>query len=226
MTKLPEPGTEIIAETFNDADFSRQDLSGCCFRECHFVGTNLRSANLTDCEFDRCHFNDTASENPADFSHARLREAYFSRCNLTVVDLTHCSGYAVRFENCQMQGADLSQSDFRIPVGTTDLAQLTIAHCNLSFANLSNNFLHGCELSDSRLLECCLDYCDLSEANLSGSELHNIVATGLTLKGADLRGATFNNLDPTRIDMRDVRLYYSQLVYVVEPLGLQIDADP
>ena len=75
-------------------------------------------------------------------------------------------------------------------------------HCNFSFGTLANNYLVGCTLSDSRLLEACFDYCDLSNANLTGSELHNIHGDQLVLAGADLR-ATFNNID-RRIDLTGV----------------------
>jgi len=221
-----QSGEHYSQQDFSGPDFAHAALRDCDLQDCLFIGCSFRAADLTGAVFKGCQFNDSESQQPADFAQAQLREAVFERCNLTVVEFTRCSGYALSLQHCQMQGADLSKSDFRLPVGDSDLVSLNINHCNLSYANLANNYLVASHICDCRMLEVCLDYCDLSQATLMNNELHNVSATGLTLRGADLRGSSFNNIHPANIDLQDVRLYYSQLNYLSEALGLLVEADP
>lgn len=225
MATLRDDGAPISKQNFCGSDFSHADLSEREFDHCDFSGCSFRGADLQRSTFRHCQFNDSSSQTPADFSQAQLREAGFFNCNLTVVEFCKCTGYDLVFEHCQMQGADLSKSDFRLPIGATELASLNMRHCNFSFGTLANNYLVECTLSDSRLLEACFDYCDLSNANLTGSELHNIHGDQLVLAGADLRGATFNNIDPRRIDLTGVHLEPEQLPALLEPLGVVLHLD-
>ena len=144
----PEAGGDYTDQDFSGLKLAQADLTDASFRQCTFEATDLHRANLSGCEFIQCEFNNASSDAPAILSHARLREARFERCNLTVVALHGCQGYGAEFIRCQMQGTDLSQGDFRLPVGDSDLVELTIVDSNLSFANLSNNYLLG--LSGSR----------------------------------------------------------------------------
>jgi len=221
-----ESGETYTEQTFDHMDYARTNLSDCTFVDCSFVGTRLRAADLSYAHFIRCQFNDTSSEHPADFSQAILREAQFEHCNVTVVDFIRVRGYGLRFDHCQMQGADLSKSDFRMPVGDSELAELTLTHCNLAYANLAENYLPGTTMSECRLVECCLDYCDLTGSTVTDCEMHNITARGITLRNADLRGSTFNNLNVREIDLTGVRLNYSQIPGLLEPLGIVLEADP
>jgi len=229
---MSTPQSPVSGQRYDNLDFSGEDFSGCeladcVFTQCRFAGTSFRAADLSRSEFERCQFNDEESELPADFSQAQLREVLFSRCNLTVVDFIRANAYELNFDQCQLQGADLSKADFRMPFGNiSGLNAFTMRGCNFSYGNLANTYLAGCTLSECRLLEACFDYCDLTDADLRGSELHNIAATGVTLEGADLRGATFNNINPREIDLTGVRIYYSQLSLLLEPLGIVIESDP
>ena len=130
------PGEIREDQDFSNQDFSNQDLTDCEFTNCDFRGSHFRGADLSGCVFFHCEFNDAGSENAADFGHAKLREASFERCNLTVVDFSGCRGYGLRFSDCQMQGTDFAKSDFRLPVADTDLVEFVITNCNLSFRTL------------------------------------------------------------------------------------------
>ncbi len=221
-----ESGSRHVAADFSGLDFAGQALTDCQFERCNFVGVNFRAANLSHSQFDRCEFNNATAQQPADFSQANLRDTVFTQCNLTLVDFVRCTGYALTFEHCQLQGADLSKADFRMPIGHTDLVALFMRHCNFSYGNLANNYLPGCELTDCRMIEACLDYCDLTNANLSGSQLHNINAVGITLIGANLKSCEFNNLNPAEIDLTGVQIYHQQLAHLLGPLGIIVEDDP
>jgi fluoroquinolone resistance protein len=220
------PETTVRDGVFDKEDFSHRELTDCTFDQCSFIGCNFRAADLSRSCFTRCSFNDDASEQPADFGQANLREAQFRHCNLTVVEFIRCKGYGLSFDHCQMQGADLTKSDFRLPVGSSDMAELRMANCNFSYGTLAETYLAHCCFEGSRMIEACFDYCDLTGADLSGTELHNISGVGLTLRKADLRGSTFNNLSPREIDLSDVKIYLSQVQDLLAPLGIKIEADP
>jgi uncharacterized protein YjbI with pentapeptide repeats len=113
-----------------------------------------------------------------------------------------------------------------MPISGTELTDFTMQHCNFAYGTLAENFLAECTITDSRLIEANLDHCNLRGANLAGSDLQNISATGLTIENADLRGSRFNNLHPRDISLVGVKLHYSQLLAVVEPLGLVLQPDP
>ena len=113
-----------------------------------------------------------------------------------------------------------------MPISGTELTDFTMQHCNFAYGTLAENFLAECEITDCRLTEANLDRCNLRGANLAGSELHNISASGLTIEDADLRGCSFNNLHPRDISLAGVKLHYSQLMALVEPLGLVLEPDP
>ncbi|MEM7080456.1 MAG: pentapeptide repeat-containing protein [Pseudomonadota bacterium] len=224
-TKI-QAGTTVRDGVFDGSDFSRQNLSECTFDNCSFIGCSFRACELDYTHFTRCEFNDEAAQSPADFCQAHLREVRFNHCNLTVVEFIRAHAYGLELQHCHMQGCDLSHSDFRLPVGDSDLASLTMNHCNFSYGNLANTYLVGCALTDNRMLEACLDYCDLSDADLSGSTLHNLSGRGMTLTGVDLRGAQFNTINAARIDLSGVKIYTSQVADILSPLGIEISPDP
>ena len=211
-------------KNFSQQDLSQQEFNGSTFSYCNFAGANLRSAELSDCEFHHCEFNDRASELPADLSYANIRHSCFYHCNLTVVDAIHMKAYGARFEQCQMQGLDLQYADFCMPVAQSNLVDLHIQDCNLSFANLSHCYLSQALIKGCRCIEVCLDYADLTGAEIVDCELHGLQATGLTIVDADLRGSAFNNLNPTVIDMTGVRLDPEQLMYLAEALGIVVES--
>ena len=201
-------------------DFSGQELTDCSFGDCQFAGSIFRGANLTHCQFDRCQFKNSEPDEPASFAWANLREPVFRHCELNMVPFNLCPGYDLAFNDCQMQDADLSLGKFKMPVGNLGLAVLTITDCNFSYGNLSNTFLVGCKLSNNRLTECLLDFSDLSD-----SEIFHISARNCKLKGANLRGASFNNLDLKSLGLKGVRVYYSQLPALVNSLRLLLEKE-
>ncbi len=228
---MHNPGVGSLNDTvFTDKDlsgmdFQQADLQDSLFENCTLIGTNFRSANLTGASFDRCHLFDPDKNLAADFNFATLTEARFQHCDLTTVTFTHCRAYGLVLEHCQAQGSDLSSSDFTLPIGTdTGLAAFTMSHCNFAYGDLSNTYLKGCTLNDNRMVEALLHNCVLDDALFTGSDLSNISGRGMSLKGADLRGATFNNLNPREIDLDGVKITLDQTLWLMASLGVEVDA--
>lgn len=216
--------TAFIDKDLSGLDFQQADLTNATFDNCTLSGTNFRSANLTGACFDRCHLFDPDENLAADFSFATLIEARFQHCDLTTVTFTNCRAYGLVLEHCQAQGSDLSNCDFTLPIGSdTGLAAFTMSHCNFAYGDLSNTFLKGCKLTDNRMVEALLHNCVLDDAVFTGSDLSNISGRGMSLKGADLRGATFNNLNPREIDLDGVQITLEQTLWLLIPLGVEVD---
>ena len=98
-----------------------------------------------------------------------------------------------------------------------------MSNCNFAYGDLSNTFLKGCKLTDNRMVEALLHNCVLDDAVFTGSDLSNISGRGMSLKGADLRGATFNNLNPREIDLYGVQITLEQTLWLLLTLGVEVD---
>ena len=212
--------------SFENCDLSQEEVQDVHFLDCHFAGAILRGVDLRHCHFEHCQFNNDSSEQPAQLSYADLRHCVFDRCNLTVVDADHSKLYGARFQHCQMQGINLQRSETRMPLTQADLVDLTISHCNVSFADFSHLFLPGVTIEHCRAIELILDNSDLTGAYLIHNEMHNMSADTLTLRGADLRGSSFNTINPRAIDLEDVRVTPEQLLYLAEALGILVEDLP
>ena len=64
---------------------------------------------------------------------------------------------------------------------------------------------------------------DVDVASDGLSALENIEGRGLVLIGADLRGATFNNLNPREMDLTGVRVDAEQGMLLLQAMGIRFD---
>ncbi len=77
-------------------------------------------------------------------------------------------------------------------------------------------------MPNNRLIHSIWHNAVLERANLTGSTLDNIEGQGLVLRGADLRGCQFNNLDARQIDLADVQVELEQGLTLLQTLGIQV----
>lgn len=216
----------FVDRDMNDHEFRQAELEGARFKNCRLIGANFRGAQLCSSTFEHCQLFDPQAQRSADFSYADLREAHFSHCDLTTVSFSHCRAYGLTLEHCQAQGADLSNADFALPIAggaATGLAEFTMDHCNFAYGDLSNTFLKSCTLTHNRMVEVLLHNTVLDQVRFNGSDLSNMSGKGMSLVGADLRGAIFNNLDPRELDLSEVSITIDQALLLLAPLGLVID---
>jgi uncharacterized protein YjbI with pentapeptide repeats len=213
-------------EDLSGRTFAGEDLSGVTLIRCRLIGTSFRGAELRDARFAHCIGFDADSQDCVDFSYANLREAHFEHCDFTAAEFANISAYGLVLEHCQLGGASFAGADFRLPIGeVSDLTEFAMRHCNFAYGDFSNTYLKGSELTDNRMIEVVLNNTVLEDAVFTGSDLSNAQGKGISLKGADLRGAIFNRLDPGNIDLTGVRITLEQTQYLLEPLGLIISAD-
>ncbi|MEQ8859377.1 MAG: pentapeptide repeat-containing protein [Pseudomonadales bacterium] len=211
-------------EDLREQDFQHADLADAVFVDCRLAGARFRGADLTGARFTGCRGWEADAPAGTDFAFATLNEASFERCELSMAVFSRARGYDLLLDECQAQGADFSHLDTRMPVATRiPTVACTLRGCNLAYADLSGVDLSGADLSGSRLTEAVLDDCSLRDADLSGCDLHNLSGRRLVLAGADLRGATFNCLDPRLLDLSGVRITPEQVPMLLAPLGVIID---
>ena len=221
---MVDASNEYIDRDLSGQNFASEDLREAVFERCCLIGTNFRSANLSDAIFTHCTAFSVDSGASADFSFANLKEAQFESCDLTACTFANMSAYDLSLVNCQLQGADLSGADFRLPIGAaSEMAAFTMTDCNFAYGNLSNTYLKSCRLTNNRMIEAVFHNCALDEAELRGSDLCNISAQALSLIGADLRDTTFNNLNPKNIDLSGVRVGLEQAMQLLEALEIIVE---
>jgi fluoroquinolone resistance protein len=218
----------FVDKDLRNHDFSHCELAGAQFVDCQLAGASFRGAELCGACFERSQLFNPEAEQRADFCYADVREARFSNCDLTTVDFSHCRAYGLVVEHCQAQGVDLSNADFALPItrgSASGLAEFTMDHCNFAYGDLSNTFLKACRLTNNRMVEALLHNTVLDQACLCGSDLSNISGKGMSLAGADLRAASFNNLDPRTLDLTGVRITPDQGWMLLATLGLEIGVE-
>ena len=221
-----------MTEAFHDQDLSGRDftgvdLTGAVFDNCTLTGASFRRAPPPDASFPGCRaLPQGDDESPLDFSFANLRGARFERCDLTTGLFCGARAYDLSLEVCQLQGADFSGADFTLPIrGAEAMASFSMTGCNFSFGDLSNTCLNECVMTGNRMIDVLAHNCSLSGADLSGSELSGLSGSGLDIARADLRGASFNTLDPREVNMAGVRMGLSQGLAILDRLEIVIDPE-
>ena len=165
------------------------------FGNCHFLGCDFTSSDLSGLLFSDCHFE---------------------ACNLSLATLKGTTLKDVIFRNCKLMG--LSFQDCNKFLWTP-----TFQHCILHYAafpgvNLKNTIFDHCELkeadfSGANLTGVVFDGCDLSGTVFS----HTI------LTGADFRTARHYSLDPENNRIRDARFSLPEVTGLLHKYGIRID---
>ncbi len=213
-------------QDLSERSFAGEDLSGITLTRCRLIGTSFRGADLRDARFNQCVGFDADSNSCVDFSFANLREAHFEHCDFTAAEFANVSAYGLILEHCQLGGASFSGADFRLPIGgASDLTEFSMKHCNFAYGDFTNTYLKGSELTDNRMIEVGLNNSVLEDVVFTGSDLSNAHGKGISLEGADLRGAVFNHLDPRSINLTGVRITLEQTQFLLEPLGVIVSLD-
>jgi uncharacterized protein YjbI with pentapeptide repeats len=204
------------------ADFSDADLHGANLSSAHaglaiFTGANLRGAQLQDffsiaadfsradlrevqaarTLFDGCNLEDSNFEGAdlqeasfvlANLNGARFRGAKMNRAKLTDATLTGADFTGADLSGAGLTGLKLSAATFtgatfhRAMMQGADLEGMELPEADFSRALLSNALLTG-----SSMPRACFDGARLDNAGLAEVDWE-----GVSLRGADLRGASFH----------------------------------
>lgn len=123
-------GIEAVESRWRDVSFERVDLSGAM----------LEGARLQRCSFVDCRLSGIV------LSSARLRDVSFVRCRLDQVSLRMVDGERVRFDECDLAGADL----YDAKLAEAQILGSRLVGADLSGATLTGAELHGSDVSDLR----------------------------------------------------------------------------
>ncbi|GAB2230250.1 hypothetical protein Drorol1_Dr00014508 [Drosera rotundifolia] len=173
-------------------ELTRADIIKCIQSErVRFRGLNLCGIDLSKLDLS-C----------VDFSHASLRDVFFSRADL------HCAKFKdVDAEGSIFHNAILRECDFT----GANLRGALLAGANLQSANLQDACLIDCsfcgaELRTAHLQTADLTNCNLEGANLEGANLKGAKLTNANLKGANLQRAYLRDVDLRATDLEGAKL--------------------
>jgi uncharacterized protein YjbI with pentapeptide repeats len=114
-----------------------------------------------------------------------LRQADFSRSDLTSLNLINTDLQEVSFIEANLGSADLSGADLQ----GADLTRAILSRARLGTTRLDGADLSGADLSQADLSEANLRGADLRGASLRGANLSSADLTDANLTGANLRNA-------------------------------------
>ena len=149
-------------KTYDQQDFSGQELFDgeyikCTFNNCNFSRTNFRGTDFLDCTFNTCDMS------LATMQHTGLKNVQFTSCKLMGINFSLCSNFMffVFFSNCVLDyssffqkkmkkihfiGCSLKQVDFE----EADLAMSIFTDCDLTDANFSRTNLEKADFRKAR----------------------------------------------------------------------------
>lgn len=175
-------GARLEGLTAAEADLSKAELSAAHACEAVFDGANLEHATLENAELRKASFTGTILSG-ARFFEADLQKAKFADVKLTDADFT-----AANLEGAYLTGVKLREACFSgarfagAQLAGCDLEGMELPAANFTKANLEGALLTGSSMPDARFDDACL-----KNAGLAVVEWERV-----SLRGADLRGASFH----------------------------------
>jgi Uncharacterized low-complexity proteins len=202
----------LVNVDLTDVDWGKLHCQSTSWVNCRFTRANLGQA-----VFENCSFFDAEHAIGCNFSHSRLRDASFKKC-----DLSSCLFEGADLFRCQMQDSRaIGAKFFRAKFNNS----AKITHCDLKYADLRGANFAKCTLSENNFSYTLLDEADFSLANLLGSDLGGATTRYTKFSGADLRGANLSSLDIRGLEMQGAKILESQMRRLLENCELIIFPD-
>lgn len=178
-----------------------------------FVGLDAQGLDLGGKELYRCTFRQVRLQETR-WRRARLEDCVLEDSDLTRIDPAGLALSGVVFRRSKLLGVDF-----------TDLGanpDLRFEECNLEYAVFRRTNLRKTKLLGSNLRGATFVDCDLVEADLSGSDLSGASFEQCRMRKADLGGAHGAYVDPTRNEIKDLRISVESAVLLAQALGLRV----
>jgi len=120
-------------------------------------------------------------------SGADLCGANFKEANLRGADLSKAELHGVNFHKANLHGADLTEANLPDAIlAQADLTEASLTKADLHGAYLGKADLRRADLAEANLCHACLYGTNASEANLSLADLSQVNFTKANLSGANL----------------------------------------
>ncbi|QDU76861.1 Secreted effector protein pipB2 [Bremerella volcania] len=168
------------------AQLAEADLSGADLRDAKLMDADLSGADLTGAKLDGVDLS-RANLAAAKFDGTSLANVIFTEANLQNTSFRSCE-----LDGCQFQSADATESNF---------SETKLTNCNFESAKAERSCFENATMSWAGM---AADGATFSNANFNSAQFH-----GVSLKHADLSGATFVDADilgpvVTLANLRDV----------------------
>lgn len=204
----PDSGDIITGQNFENEHWPDADLSECVFDACLFNDSNLSSVDLRGAKFIKCQLL------RCDLGRADAREVVFEDCQTADPQTQRGINFAfARLEEARFARCELTQARFE----GAELYAAAFLDCHLLGAKFSRACFH--RALSRKLVRACvsfqgsnLELADLASLNLEGCEF-----SGARLRETDLRGSNLEEaimcgadlflaaIDGTRLARADLR---------------------
>ncbi|PSW56272.1 Qnr family pentapeptide repeat protein [Photobacterium leiognathi] len=211
----------VVGKCYQSEYFSGQDLSEAIFENCQFYRCDFSRANLLEASFVGCSFIEAGDEQGANFSYAKLKDASFKNCNLSMANFRYAQCFGIEMRGSNLQGADFQYASFSNYITqNTFFSSAYITGCNLRYSNFEDVKLEQCELFENRwnganLLATSLKGSDLSRGEFSSEHWQQCMFEGADLCHVDLEG-----VDIRRVNLQGVKICDWQQEQLLSQLGI------
>ncbi|WP_341206811.1 Qnr family pentapeptide repeat protein [uncultured Psychrosphaera sp.] len=211
----------ISNQTFQEHDFSKQDLQESTFENCHFYHCDFSHADLRDATFINCKFIESGDSLGCQFKYADMRDVSFNSCKLGMANFLGANGFGAEFRECDLQGASFVKTSFVNQISRQSyFCSVYITGCNLAYTDFERQCIEKCDLFENRWTGA-----NLQNASFKGSDLSRGVFSPdswrqFNMEYCDLTNCELNGLDIRRINLNGVKICDWQQEQLFEQLGV------
>ncbi|WP_185830045.1 MULTISPECIES: pentapeptide repeat-containing protein [Stenotrophomonas] len=212
-------------EIFRGERFSSRQFTGARIDHAMFIGCDFSTSNLTDTEFNHCHFLDRTTGQGSRFTGSILQRARFERCDLSHCDFRLAFAPGLSIVDCRAPGTDFRHSRMRPLPDDPLTGPPRILRSNLRGADFSAISLEACDLRDNRWSGAITAGTNFRAACLAGGIFTHFDWSTADFFRADLDRAVLGDLGIAQIQQQELRLDPAQLALLLQRLGIALSED-
>ena len=164
---------EITLERSRWTGLARGDASRSRWSEGEFERARLGGVTWAAAHFEDLHFRD------CDFANANARGIYGARAHFHDSRLLGCIATESTWYDTVWSGSSLVLSQWRF----SKFTRVRFENCDLTGADFQNSDLRGAIFRDCKLTEAQFSFCQLAGADWRGSEIQDLRVDGPSLPG-------------------------------------------
>lgn len=155
------------------------------------------------------------------FAYAKLNDASFKQCNLSMANFDGASAFGAEFRHCMLKGASFVRTLFANYIThNTYFCSLYMTQCDLSYANLENQKLEKCDLYENRWRGANLHGVSFEGSDLSRGEFSQEQWPQANWKSCNLSHIELDGLDIRRVSLQGAMICQWQQEMLLEQLGI------
>lgn len=169
--------------TFSEKDLERIDFDNCQFIDCNFTRNKLTHTNFSECDFENCDLSNAfltgTSIQDCQFEKCKmlglrfevcnpiLLSFHFSECQLNFSSFYGLNLKGTKFINCDLEQADLTETDFSNSV---------FKNCNLKETVFDRTLLNGADFQTAYNFSIDPENNNIRKATFSTSNISGLLA--------------------------------------------------